>query len=155
MGDYDSSDSKWNIDGAEHAVLFEKKIQCANYLDGWELDNCYWHIRSFRRELDAALKREKKKIEVDYDESSDEEKEAKKHKETEKEETDGLFKALTSMREEFLIDSSESDKLELEKIKNKFYNALENFYLHLCYCMKKHGIFYREGEDSSFAILKR
>lgn len=151
MDDYDtsSSESKWNIDGAQHAVLFEKKTIMQRYLEIWALEDCYWAGRNWRRELDAALKRERKRIEVNYDESSEEEKKQSKKKLTEKEETDNLFKELTTIREQYLINQND------ERIIKEFYGALEQFYMFLCYCMKRHGIHYREGEDSTFAILKK
>lgn len=141
-----SQQSKWNFDGAELYIIFQYKTQFLEFLDVWDLENAYWKLRRMRGELDAKLKREHNKL-LD---SMEEEKE-KKVKVTEKQLADEKLEELTVIREQYKIDNNKNN-LEL---KNKFYIALEEFYLFLCFLMKKHGLYFREGEDSTFAVLRR
>jgi hypothetical protein len=141
-----SIQSVWNFDGAEFYYIFEIKLKVAQCLDDWDLENAYWFLRQLRREVDAKLKREKSKLEEEFDKEQGKEKE----KETEKIIMDRKLKTLSDARETYLEDR----KVDKEA-KFKFYNLLETFYLDICYVMKKHGIYFREGDSAQFAILHR
>lgn len=143
MVEYDNtSQADWNADAIELSVVFGIKLEVAKYLDKWELENCYWSNRSFRRELDAIFTRKKKKLQEDFD------KEHGNEAKLEKEEIDELMNTLTKERCIWDIDKSDENKL-------KFYTANENFYMKLCHVMKRHGLYFRESNDAGFAMGRR
>lgn len=141
----ETQQSVWNFDGAELYVIFIIKNKTREDLDSWRLEEAYWGIRSLRRELDAKLKRKQKKIIEDFeDEKSD-----GKKRETEKETVDNLIKGLDNSKK--LFNESANDDEE----KTRFYTKLEDVYMVLCHIMKVHGLYFREGEDSRLAVLRR
>lgn len=138
----------YNFDGAELQAIFEIKKEFITCMVNWDLEQAFWKVRLLRMELDAKLVRKfKKKIITDDDEYDEQPKEKK---ETEKEYIDGLLLNLENKRIAFntLTIPGPNDKA-------KYYLDIEFFYMELCYLMKKHGIYFREGEDSAYAILKR
>ena len=141
----ESLQAKWNFDGAEYELIFGIKTLIVKNLNGWDLQNAYWNLRRLRVEMDAKLNRGKKIKELDDDGNEN----VKEIKETEKMEMDRLLNELGDERN--LFDNSDKQDGDM----SKFYLALENFYLHLCYVMKKHGVYFREGEDRTFAVLRR
>lgn len=141
----------WNFDGAELFEIFEIKKDFIYYLDNWDLENAYWKLRSMRRELDAVLKRKQKRFDgIHLTEEEKKKSKEKKKKKSEKETVDGDLKDLSDIRNKYVKENNHSDE-----DKTKFYTALENFYLNLCYIMKSHGLYFREGEDATFAVLRR
>ena len=68
----------------------------------------------------------------------------------EKEEVDSELKNVEEARKVFHSQGQED-----EDAKVTFYDVLEKFYMYLCYIMKKHGLYFREGEDMRLAVLKR
>lgn len=138
-----TSQAQWNADGAELSVVFDIKLTTAKYLDEWKLEDAYWKLRSFRRELDAILTRKKKKIQEEFD------KEHGNDSNLEKNEVDDKMKELTEERETWMKDKED----EQEKL--KFYNVSEEFYMLLCHVMKKHGLYFRESSDYGFAMGRR
>ena len=145
MGDeYDnSSKADWNADAIELSVVFAIKLEVSNHLDKWELEKSYWRLRAFRRELDAILTRKKKKLQEEF------EKEHNKETLLEKGEIDIMMEGLTTERQTWIEDKDN------EENKLKFYNLAEEFYMHLCYVMKKHGLYFRESNDAGFAMARR
>jgi len=137
--------SIWNFDGAELYAVFEIKRKFMEYLDSWDLENAYWQLRSLRREIDAKLKRAQKKMVEEFEKEKN-----KGHKEkTEKAIIDELINDLDNARKEYI--ASNLDETE----KSNFYLKLEAGYMELCYTMKKHGLYFREGDDTSLAVLRR
>jgi len=138
--------SLWNLDGAEHYTLFKIKEQFISFMEVWDLENAFWKVRLLRMEFDAALDRGiKRKVVVEFEKETNKDK-----KKIEKVEVDEGLSELEKARKEYneiLIQSQES--------KTKYYLALEKFYMLLCYLIKKHGIYFREGEDSQLAVLRR
>jgi hypothetical protein len=145
MDDYSKEqvEAKWNFDAAELLFIFDIKTECARYITEWKLDECYWRLRDFRRELDAKLVRGKTKI------KEEQEKESGNNKEVEKEVIDNSLNSLTGIRESW--NKNQGDIKE----KLAFYNALEEFYMELCHVMKKHGLYFREGEQFISAMHRR
>jgi len=144
MGDYEnSSQAEWNADAIQLSVIFTIKLDVAKHLDSWDLEKAYWSNRAFRRELDAVLTRKKKKIQEDF------EKEHDREVALEKGEIDIMINALTDGREEW------SECKDDEKAKLKFFMLNEEFYMHLCFIMKKHGLYLRESNDAGFAMARR
>jgi len=142
----------WNFDGAELHFIFGIKNNFTTLLDKWDLENAYWSLRLLRREVDAALKRVNKRtnmIEEQVEEEKAKEGRGKKGKETEKEEIDRLMVKTNTARDEYLASKQE----DLDK--SNFYNALESFYMRLCYLMKVHGMYFREGSDGGLAVFRR
>lgn len=137
--------SKWNFDGAEYMLVFEIKKDVVDSLGMWELEKAYWNLRRLRGEVDAKLNRGKKIKALDDDGNE----EIKEIKETEKAEMDRKIKELSEARDTY----NNSSKLDDDK--SAFYQILEEFYLHICYIMKKHGVYFREGEDKTYAVLRR
>jgi hypothetical protein len=146
----EESETVWNADGAEFYILFEIKKKFVNALEVWDLKDAYWKIRLFRMELDAALGRgERNKYLQNIEE--EQVKEGKKaKKETEKVEIDNKQKLVDEYWVEF---SSKFNPTEEDK--STFYQVLESFYMHLCLIMKKHRMYFREGDDNRLAVLKR
>lgn len=136
----------WNIDNAEMYAIFEIKTKFIEDMLRWDLDSAYWDVRTLRMELDSKLKRKEKKI----IEESEEYKKKNKDKANEKDEVDKLLKQLSEIKEEYNKKGNPSGE-----DKCKYYFALENFYMHLCYLMKKYGMYFREGEDRRIAVLRR
>jgi translation initiation factor RLI1 len=106
-------------------------------------------------ELDAVLTREKKKILEEYDEAElkaklQKDKSPPEKKLTEKQEVDALMKQLDEKYTEFLKDNKFT-----EEEKSIMFQLVEKFYMHLCYVMKRHGLYFREGEDFRLAVLRR
>ena len=69
---------------------------------------------------------------------------------TEKQLMDKRMKEIDNHFNNYISKSNITDK-----DKGEFYLILEDFYMELCYKMKQHGIYFREGEDNTFAVLKR
>ena len=145
MADSESLQSLWNFYGAEYQLVFEIKVQVVQHLSSWNLEDAFWSLRRLKGEIDAKLDRGRKtKV---FDDQGNET--IKETKVTEKQEMDNLLDNLTSARNIYLQSNrNDNDKTE-------FYFALENFYLHVCFIMKKHGVYFREGDDMTFAVLRR
>lgn len=135
----------WNMDGAELNLIFTIKLESATYLKTWNLESAYWSLRDLRRELDAKLNRIKKE-EIKYSDAAGNE---KKGSFTEKEIVDAMLEECEKERNMFIESQQEMEDL------SRYYLVLEQFYLHLSYLMKKHGLYLREGEDASEAYRRR
>lgn len=137
----------WNFDGAELFLIFQIKSQVVAALEEWDLSEAYRKIRLLRGELDAKLIRSHKKIIEEFEKKS---KKGKGKKKTEKAIVDDKIKNLDNDYSTFveIVDPSDTQKAD-------FYKKLEALYMHLCYLMKRHGLYFREGEDSRFAVLRR
>lgn len=147
MGDeYEQAQqSVWNFDGAELFMLFNIKSKIVVALEEWNLHEAYKKIRLLRMELDAKLKRENKKIIDEFEKEL-----GKKPRKTEKAQMDEMIKELDESYTSYTLLSDPDDKE-----KSNFYQELESVYMHLCHLMKKHGLYFREGEDSRLAVLRR
>jgi len=145
MYDEDTQKAVWNFDGAELFLIFGIKQRIVEAFEEWDLETAYWKLRLLRMELDAKLQRGHKKLILEL-----EKKQKKKPKKTEKqivdEKLENLDKKYTSYKE--LVDPDEKEK-------STFYQELQEFYIHLCWLMKKHGLYFREGEDMRLAVLRR
>lgn len=152
MVDENTQKSVWNFDGAELYVIFQIKSSYIEFLQNWELENAYWSARDLRRELDAKLSRKKERFEGIglENESNNKNKKGKEKSKSEKQLVDEELKKLGESREEFSKKNNPSDKE-----KGEYYQKLEEFYMFLCHLMKKHGLYFREGEDSTMAVLRR
>lgn len=151
MGEEESQQALWNFDGAELFLIFEIKKGIVDDLKLWDLEEAYRKLRLLRMELDAKLQRENKKIIDDYEEEIDSQRKEKKGKrKTEKQEVDGMLIKIDNYYSDNYIDNKDD-----EETKEEFYKLLEEFYMHLCYLMKKHGLYFREGEDMRLAVLRR
>ncbi len=138
--------SIWNFDGAELYEIFGIKKEFMEDISNWNLEGAYWSLRSLRREIDAKLKRhEKSKILAEHEK----EKNKGKKRKTEKQIVDSWIDDLDKKRKEY--NGSKQDDNE----KVQFYLELEKVYMKLCHLMKKHGLYFREGEDSRLAVLRR
>jgi ElaB/YqjD/DUF883 family membrane-anchored ribosome-binding protein len=150
----ETQQSVWNFDGAEYNLLFEIKTQFVRCMIAWNLEQAYWAVRTLRMELDAMFKRAGQKALEDLREQTEEPtqklKKSKDKKKTEKEEADEDMNAISKEREKYLKSSNPSDAE-----KGEFYQALESFYMRLCYAMKRHKMYFREGDDSQMAVLRR
>lgn len=146
----EQTETVWNADGAEFYILFEIKKKFVNALEIWDLKDSYWKIRMLRMELDASLKRgEQIKYLKDIEEKEIKEGKKKRHK-TEKEEIDRKMEFVDEAWVEYSNLPNPS-----EEARSTFYQILEAFYMHLCYIMKKHRMYFREGEDARLAVLRR
>lgn len=147
MGD-EAQQSIWNFDGAELNLIFQIKVEASLYLTNWNLESCYWRLRDLRREIDAKLNEDKKKVEYEI-EDPDNKGKKKKLKISEKESVDYLLKELEGIRNEFLTSDQQQNDF------SKYYLALEEFYLYLARLMKQHGLYFREGEDAWDSFRRR
>lgn len=138
----------YNFDGAELQAIFEIKKEFIQCMLVWNLEQAFWKARLLRMELDAKLVRKLKKKIISDDDEPDEEDKNKKH--TEKEYIDGLLSDLENKRVIFNSIPNPNGN-----VKAQYYLDIEFFYMELCYLMKKHGIYFREGDDSAYAILRR
>ena len=134
----------WNFDGAEAQVLYSLKERFIWEMREWDLESAYWTVRAIRMEIDAKLNRGKKKMIEEFEKDL-----GKEIKETEKDFVDRIMKEVDNERDIFL-NSQKNDE-----VKGRFYFILEKFYMEICYIMKKHGLYFREGEDNTLAILRR
>jgi hypothetical protein len=155
MSDEQTQQSVWNFDGAELYLIFQIKSSIAEALDKWDIKTAYKKVRLLRMELDAAFTREKKKILEEYDEEElknklQKDKPAPEKKLTEKQEVDALMKQIDEAYTAYLKDGEFSDDE-----KSLMFQLIEKFYMHLCYIMKRHGLYFREGEDFRLAVLRR
>ena len=147
----DTQQSVWNFDGAELFLIFQVKSAIFTSLKAWDLEESYSNIRLLRMELDAKLKRGNKKMVDDFDKEQQLQKNGKyKKKLTEKENVDKLIKDLDEAYSGYMKLNSPSNKE-----KSVMYQALEFVYMELSHLMKKHGLYFREGEDMSLAVLRR
>lgn len=138
----------WNLDNVELTIIFQIKIQFITALQNWNLEEAYLKIRDLRRELDAKFGRARERFEgIILDENKDDK---KKKSIIEKEEVDRKLKELEKVRSEY---SKKQQRTEEDK--GNYYLALEELYMYLCYLMKKHGLYFREGEDNRMAVLRR
>ena len=150
MGE-ESQQSIWNFDGEELFLICKLKHSIVEYLEIWDLDNAYRKIRLLRMEIDAKLKRAGKRIVEEHEEEieSQKKKQNKEKKGTEKERVDKLMNEVDESFSEYNEDKNN------EELTKKMYSKLESFYMELCYIMKQHGLYFREGEDMSLAVLRR
>lgn len=146
----EGTESIWNFDGAQFYTIFQIKSQFVNAMLKWDLEGAYWAIRTLRMEFDAKLKRkETHKMLAALDEEKI--KAGKKSAKTEKQEVDEEMIKVDIERKIYI----ESGGADSEEAKVKFYAVLEDFYMDLCYRMKKHRMYFREGEDMRLAVLRR
>jgi len=136
--------SIWNFDGAELFLLFQIKSQIVYAMDDWDLEEAYRKIRLLRMELDAKLVRTHKKIIEEL--GSEKQKKAR----TEKAIVDEMMQRVDNEYAVFININNPTDEQ-----KANFYKEVESFYMYLCYLMKSHGLYFREGEDTRFAVLRR
>lgn len=142
MVDENSPNTLWNIDGAQFYSIFQIKTRFVEYMLGWDLENAYWAVRTLRMEIDAKLKRgETSSLLKEIEENK-----KKRGKKNEKEEMDDMMKVVDESRKEYI-----GKKID----ETQFFLILESFYMQICYIMKKNGMYYREGEDSRLAVLRR
>jgi len=149
MVEEQANQSVWNFDGAELYLIFQIKNKIVEAFELWDLETSYWKLRLLRMELDAKLQRTNKKFIDEFEEEQATIK-GKKKAQTEKQITDDLLKSMDDDYSTYkeIIDPSEKEKAD-------FYQVLETFYMHLCHLMKKHGLYFREGEDMRLAVLRR
>lgn len=145
----ESQQSIWNFDGAELYMIFQIKSAVVQALEKWDIPDAYKKVRLMRMEIDSKLSRGNKKILEEFQESMEDKSKSGK-KATEKEEIDGLLKELDGAYSIYAKDNYHD-----EDEKSAIYQSIESFYMHLCYIMKKHGLYFREGEDMRLAVLKR
>lgn len=154
MGEYNETaqQSIWNFDGAELFFIFGVKSGVANALKYGDLEEAYRNIRLLRMELDAKLQRTKKKIIEEFEEEIEAQKKIKRKGKTltEKEEVDNMMVLIDNY-----YTNNYNDNKDNETIRESFYKLIEEFYMHLSYLMKKHGLYFREGEDMRLAVLRR
>ena len=151
MGE-ETQQALWNFDGAELFLIFEIKKGIVDDLKVWDLEEAYRKLRLLRMELDAKLKRANKKIIEEFDNEIESQKKnkSKEKKKTEKKQVDDmLIKIDNFYSKEYTEDKEDEGK------KEEFYKLLEEFYMHLCFIMKSHGLYFREGEDMRLAVLRR
>lgn len=141
--------SVWNLDGEQYYALFQIKTKFVDRILAWDLEGAYWALRTLRMEIDAKLKREETNKFLEQKEREKEKQEKRERKKTEKEVIDELMEAVTIERNVFLEAESE------DEARVKFFQILEGAYMHLCHTMKKHKMYYREGEDNRLALLRR
>lgn len=150
MGEFETQQAKWNFDGAESLALFNLKVQFISHMQNWELEKAYWITRILRMEVDAKLSRGKNKSIQKLQEEIDTINEIeKKEVKNEKKELDEKTTQLEKDRNVYIENRTD------ENYKSIFFIQLEEYYMHVCYLMKKHGLFFREGEDNTLAVLKR
>lgn len=141
----------WNLDNVELYIIFQIKMKFITALEQWNLEDAYWSLRDLRRELDAKIGRSKEKFDgITLEEDKEAKEEKKKTSTTEKIEVDKKIKDLEIVRLNY-------SKLKIQTLeeRGKYYLALEELYMYLCFLMKKHGLYFREGEDSRMAVLRR
>lgn len=146
----EQTETVWNADGAEFYILFEIKKKFVNALEIWDLKDAYWKIRMLRMELDAALKRGEQIKYLKEIEEKEIKEGKKKKKKTEKKVIDEMMSEVDEAWVEYANSISPD-----EELRSKFYQILEAFYMHLCFIMKKHRMYFREGEDARLAVLRR
>ena len=148
MADYENTQqSKWNFDGAELEAVFSLKANFILQMGSWDLESAFWTLRTIRMEIDAKLSRGKKDMVVLLTRKEEKEKEKCI---TEKESVDKLMGELEDERNNYLVGNKQDPKA-----RTRFFTTLENFYMHICHLMKKHGLYFREGEDNTLAVLRR
>lgn len=140
----DTQQSVWNIDGAELYAIFGIKEKIIEDFQTWKLEGVYWGIRDLRREVDAKMKRSVAKAVEEIEKEK-----GKGKKKSEKELLDEWIEEIDKARKKF--NSSNQD----DAAKVEFYLILEKVYMNICYTMKRHGLYFREGEDATFAVLRR
>lgn len=156
MGEEETQKSVWNFDGAELYLIFQIKSTVVEALESWDIKNAYKKVRLLRMEIDSKLQREKKKIIEDMEDDLEEKKSKLKgkklgeKKQTEKQKVDEMIKDLDNIYTDFLNITNPTDA-ELSFM----YQSIEYVYMELCYIMKKHGLYFREGEDMRLAVLRR
>lgn len=145
MAEEEALKSIWNFDGAELNLIFEIKAEAGTNIKNWDVEAAYWSLRDLRRELDAKFDIKKKE---DYEFKDKEGKIIKKNI-TEKEFIDHLILEIEVERNKFLESEQEDSD------NSRFYLVLEEFYMKLSTLMKKHGLYFREGDDPSKAIWRK
>ena len=152
MGEEESQQSIWNFDGAELYLIFQIKSAIFDAIEKWDIDTAYRKVRLLRMELDSKLVRERKKIieELQSDTEQQSKTKKKEKKLTEKKEVDDLIKELDQIYSDYLkigVPTNEEKSFMIQTI--------EFVYMELCHIMKKHGLYFREGEDFRLAVLRR
>jgi negative regulator of genetic competence, sporulation and motility len=137
--------SVWNFDGAELFLLFQLKAKVLFALEAWNLEEAYRKVRLMRMELDAKMQRKQKKIIEDFEEEI-----GKGKAKTEKQQLDDMMRALDTAHSVYIKITYPTNEVQ-----SIFYQYIEGFYMELCFTMKKHGLYFREGDDSRLAVLRR
>ena len=146
----DGTTSVWNLDGAQFYSLFKIKEKFTDCMLAWDLEGAYWAARTLRMEIDAKLKRrEENRLLADLEEAKAKRKNTRII--TEKENVDSLMQLVDEERSAFISSGGHTN----EEAKSRFFKVLEEFYMYLCHIMKKHQMYYREGDDNRLAILRR
>jgi len=117
--------SIWNMDEAVLKAIYFLKLKFVNHLKDWELDSAYWTLRNIRMEVDSKLKSEEQEMVADD------------------------LEKLEKERNEYLKNPKDS------KQRGEFYLQLESYYILLNRLMKRHGLYFREGDDPRYAVLQR
>lgn len=120
--------SVWNMD--------EARLQALNYYlrlveDAFEYGNhelIHKHLRSVRRILFGKLK-EEEMLEVNE-----------------------IFSKMQEYKDKFYTGGTKEIKFEMY---NEFYNQADEAYIKMNKLMKKHGLYFREGDDPRRAVLRR
>lgn len=124
MAEESSLQSEWNFDGAQLFYLFTLKTNAASLLDSWKLEESYWAIRAFNREIDAKLKDSERTKIIEH------------------------LNEIADLRNKYiqLRQVNHSDRAA-------YYIVLESLYIYLCRLLKAHGLYYREKADPTKAAL--
>jgi len=115
----------WNMDEAVLKQIQLLKFIFIGHLHKWELESAYWTIRGIRMEVDAKLK------------------------DKEQENVEKELKELEMVRNTYLLNKTDAEK------KGEYWYALEKFCILLNRLMKRHGVYFREGDDPKYAVLQR
>lgn len=117
----------WNMDEARMRVLNQYMVLCEIAFYDWDLNSIHNSLISIRRAISGMLK------ETDYNKMGK------------------IFQKLEQIKREMNMEKED----EYHILKVKFYNICDELYVELNRAMKKHGLFFREGDDPTRAALKR
>ena len=126
MADDYAPKSIWNLDDARLRTLNYFMVLCDEAFSLWELNEIYSHLRSIRRIICAKIN------DVEFGKVTI------------------AFKELEILKRTMNKGEKDYDKKVIE-----YYNKCDEIYISMSRLMKKHGLFFREGEDPTKAVLKR
>lgn len=117
----------WNMDEARMRVLNQYLVMCEMSFLDWDLDNLYIQLVSIRRIISGKISKE------EYDKAGEK------------------LEEIEKLKKQMDIDKEK----DYDKKRVEWYNICDQLYVMLNRFMKKHGLFFREGDDPTRAALKR
>ena len=117
----------WNMDESRMKAVDYYLSLCETAFINWNLEELYIYLKQVRRMISGKISEEQFK------------------------KCDDMLQDMEKIRRSINIDNEQ----ETKKKKSELYEKADELYVYLNRLMKKHGMFFKEGDDPTRAALKR